>query len=64
VRQGSWKLIINAANPVASDPLSEMDKRQLLIDLKEDSGERHNRSAEFPGIVKTLKSLRPEWARK
>lgn len=64
VRQGSWKLIVNAVNPVTDDPLAENDKRQLLIDLNEDPGERHNRSAGYPEIVKTLKSLRPEWARK
>jgi arylsulfatase A-like enzyme len=63
VRQGPWKLIINAVNPVPGDALPEADKKQLLIHLEEDPGERHNRISKDPEIAATLKSLRPEWAK-
>ncbi len=50
VRQGDWKLVVDA-------------NHLLLYNLREDIGERHDRTAQRPDIVRRLRTLLDEWTR-
>jgi arylsulfatase A-like enzyme len=50
VRQGDWKLVVDA-------------NHLLLFNLRDDVGERRDRTAERPDLVRRLRSLLTEWAR-
>jgi arylsulfatase A-like enzyme len=50
VRQGDWKLVVDA-------------NHLLLFNLRDDIGERRDRTAERPDLVRRLRSLLTEWAR-
>ena len=50
VRQGDWKLVVDA-------------NHLLLYNLRDDIGERHDRTAQRPDIVRRLRPLLGEWAR-
>ncbi len=56
VREGNWKLIVNAREP-HGDKLPEADRRELLIDLGNDIGESHNRATDQPEILKKLRAF-------
>jgi arylsulfatase A-like enzyme len=49
VRQGDWKLVVDA-------------NHLLLYNLRDDIGERHDRTAQRPDIVRRLRPLLSEWA--
>src|SRR5688572_3502256 len=49
-RQGDWKLVVDA-------------NHLLLYNLRDDIGERHDRTAQRPDIVRRLRTLLGEWAR-
>ena len=50
VRQGDWKLVVDA-------------NHLLLYNLREDIGERRDRTAQHPDVVRRLRPLLAEWAR-
>ncbi|HZL96155.1 MAG TPA: sulfatase-like hydrolase/transferase, partial [Vicinamibacterales bacterium] len=50
VRQGDWKLVVDA-------------NHLLLYNLREDIGERHDRTSQRPDIVRRLRTLIGDWAR-
>ena len=50
VRQGDWKLVVDA-------------NHLLLFNLHEDIGERRDRTAERPDLVRRLRPLLAEWSR-
>ena len=50
VRQGDWKLVVDA-------------NHMLLFNLREDIGERHDLTARRPDLVAKLRPLLTEWAR-
>jgi arylsulfatase A-like enzyme len=50
VRQGDWKLVVDA-------------NHLLLFNLREDIGERHDRTADRPDLVRRLRALLAEWNR-
>ena len=50
VRQGDWKLVVDA-------------NHLLLYNLRDDIGERHDRAAQRPDIVRRLRTLLGDWAR-
>ena len=50
VRQGDWKLVVDA-------------NHLLLYNLREDIGERTDRTAQRPDIVRRLRALTDDWAR-
>jgi arylsulfatase A len=50
VRQGDWKLVADA-------------NHLLLFNLREDIGERNDRTAQRPDLVRRLRPLLAEWAR-
>jgi len=49
VRQGDWKLVVDA-------------NHLLLFNLRDDIGERHERAAQRPDIVRHLRTLLADWA--
>jgi arylsulfatase A len=63
VREGPWKLITHPINPVANDPLSKADLKEMLVNLDVDPEERHNLIKDHPEKAKALGGLRPAWAR-
>jgi hypothetical protein len=50
VRQGDWKLVVDA-------------NHLLLYNLPEDVGERHDLTAQRPDIVRRLRPMLADWAR-
>jgi arylsulfatase A-like enzyme len=50
VRQGDWKLVVDA-------------NHLLLFNLREDIGERIDRTAQRPDVVRRLRLLLADWAR-
>ena len=50
MRQGDWKLVVDA-------------NHLLLYNLRDDIGERHDRTAQRPDIVRRLRPLLGDWAR-
>ena len=50
VRQGDWKLVVDA-------------NHLLLYNLRDDIGERHDRTAQRPDIVRRLRPMLADWTR-
>jgi arylsulfatase A-like enzyme len=50
VRQGDWKLVVDA-------------NHLFLYNLRDDVGERHDRTAQRPDIVRRLRPMLAEWSR-
>lgn len=59
--KGDWKLYANAQDPSGIAPLSENDRKRLLINLKDDPGERTNLAEKHPEIVKELEDIRTKY---
>jgi arylsulfatase A-like enzyme len=50
VRQGDWKLVVDASH-------------LLLYNVRDDIGERHDRTAQRPEIARRLRTVLNDWAR-
>ena len=50
VRQGDWKLVVDAGH-------------LLLYNVRDDIGERHDRTAQRPDIARRLRTVLNDWAR-
>jgi arylsulfatase A-like enzyme len=62
VRQGDWKLIGNPVDSGTKKPMAEEDQL-ILVDLKNDVGEKTNLARAQPERVRRLRQLHEVWAR-
>ncbi len=60
VRDGEWKLLGNPLDPSHKAPLTEGDSL-FLVNLKQDSTEMQNLSAQYPEKVGELKNIHTKW---
>lgn len=56
VREGPWKLVVHG---IGAGP----EEQTFLANLTEDPGERHNRAADHPELVRRLTAAHESWAR-
>ncbi|RME89872.1 MAG: sulfatase [Verrucomicrobia bacterium] len=56
VREGPWKLVVHG---IGAGP----DEQTFLANLTEDPGERHNRAADYPELVRRLTRAHEDWLR-
>ena len=64
VRKGDWKLYVNATDPSTNNPMDEKDSMFMLIDLKNDPGERTNLAEKYPEIVEQLKDIQKNYQKR
>lgn len=60
IRKGDWKLLGNPRDPTGKISLGEQDAL-YLVNLKMDSTESRNLSAEYPEVLTELKNLHYNW---
>ena len=61
VRKGDWKLYANATDPSSSKPMSEQDKKLMLVNLANDISEQTNLVEQRKEIVDELLMLQKEY---
>ena len=64
VRKGDWKLHANATDTSTNNPMDEKDSMFMLIDLKNDPGERTNLAEKYPEIVEQLKDIQKNYQKR
>ena len=64
VRKGDWKLYANATDTSTNNPMNEKDSMLMLIDLKNDPGERTNLAEKYPEIVEQLKDIQKNYQKR